>query len=74
MANPALRQKRCEPSVLVGVVSMALLGLGACAADQAKPPAPAVTSDQVRGHTDKAFENLKQEERERAANPGKPSY
>jgi demethoxyubiquinone hydroxylase (CLK1/Coq7/Cat5 family) len=74
MANPALRRKRYEPSLLIGAVSVALLGLGACAAEQAKSPAPAVTSDQVRGHTDKAFENLKQEERERGANTGKPSY
>ena len=43
----------------------------ACASDQPKP-LPQPTPDQVRGHADRAFEKLKQEEQERAAQPPVP--
>lgn len=43
----------------------------ACASDQSKP-LPQPTPDQVRGHADRAFEKLKQEEQERAARPPVP--
>ncbi|MEI8016109.1 MAG: hypothetical protein WCH20_14885 [Nitrospira sp.] len=43
----------------------------ACASDQSKP-LPQPTPDQVRSHADRAFEKLKQEEQERAAQPLAP--
>jgi hypothetical protein len=43
----------------------------ACASDQPKP-LPQPTPDQVRGHADRAFDKLKQEEQERAAQPPAP--
>ncbi len=43
----------------------------ACASDQSKP-LPQPTPDQVRGHADRAFEKLKQEEQEQAAQPPVP--
>jgi len=46
------------------------LGITACASDTPKGPPPP-TPDQVRGHADRTFDKLKQEEQERApqANP-----
>lgn len=52
----------------LAAASMWLLALGGCAGDPPKP-APTVTPEQVRGHADKAFEKLKQEERQRSADP-----
>jgi hypothetical protein len=43
----------------------------ACASDQSKP-LPQPTPDQVRGHADRAFEKLKQEEQGQAAQPPAP--
>ena len=43
----------------------------ACASDEPKP-LPQPTPDQVRSHADRAFEKLKQEEQERAAQPPVP--
>lgn len=57
-----------------GLLGVLLVGLGGCAGEQPKPSSPTVTPDHVRSHADKAFENLKQEERDRAMNPGEPSY
>jgi len=44
----------------------ALLWLTACSSDQPKPMTQP-TPDQVRGHADRAFDKLKQEEQERNA-------
>ncbi|MBH0189088.1 MAG: hypothetical protein HP494_01320 [Nitrospira sp.] len=59
-------------SVAAGLAGLLLLGLGACAGQQSPPPAPTVTSDQVRTHADKAFDKLKQEEQQRGVNPMTP--
>jgi hypothetical protein len=54
------------------VVSLFALSLvTACASDQPKP-LPQPTPDQVRGHADRTFDKLKQEEQERAAQPPAP--
>ncbi len=45
--------------------------LVACSSEQPKPMAQP-TPDQVRGHADRAFDKLKQEEQERAAQPSVP--
>ena len=51
----------------LGVAGLILSGIG-CAGDPPKP-APTVTPEQVRGHADKAFDKLKQEESQRGADP-----
>ena len=61
--------KRWQRATVVSLVSLVMLSVvGACASDAPKGPPPP-TADQVRGHTDRAFEKLKQEEQERAAQP-----
>jgi hypothetical protein len=42
-----------------------LLAMGGCAGETPKP-VPTVTQDQVRSNADKAFKNLKQEQKNRA--------
>jgi len=68
------RQSRIQQrgaAMVVGV--FVLLLITACAHDQPKPLPPS-TPDQVRGHADRTFEKLKQEEQERAAQPATPRY
>ena len=55
-------------SVVVGIVFMMMT---ACSSDQPKPMAQP-TPDQVRGHADRGFDKLKQEERERPTQPPAP--
>jgi hypothetical protein len=49
----------------------ALVMLTACSSHEPKPMAQP-TPDQVRGHADHGFDKLKQEERERGAQPASP--
>lgn len=65
MAREIRRGNGPRVALLVGLMSVVMLSLGGCAGEPPKP-APTVTSDQVRSHADKAFENLKQEEQDRA--------
>ncbi len=58
-------------AMVIGV--FVLLLITACATDQPKP-LPQPTPDQVRGHADRTFEKLKQEEQERGAQPPTPRY
>ena len=61
--------KRWQRATVVSLVSLVMLSVvGACASEAPKGPPPP-TADQVRGHADRAFEKLKQEEQERAAQP-----
>jgi len=57
-------------AMVVGLFVFSLVT--ACASDQPKP-LPQPTPEQVRGHADRAFDKLKQEEQERAAPPPAPS-
>ena len=45
--------------------------ISGCASDAPKPTST-VTPEQVRGHADKAFEKLKQEEQGRSSDPAMP--
>jgi hypothetical protein len=58
-----------------GLVALLLAGLFAavvaCSSDQPKPLAQP-TPDQVRGHADRTFDKLKQEEQERSVQPPAP--
>lgn len=61
-------------SLVVVLSGMVLVNLVGCAGKQPSSPSPTVTQEQVRGHADKAFDKLKQEERDRTADPGAVSY
>jgi hypothetical protein len=58
-----------------GLVTLLMAGLFAavvaCSSDQPKPLAQP-TPEQVRGHADRTFDKLKQEEQERAVPPPAP--
>ncbi len=54
-------------------VGVLLLVMGGCAGE-APRPAPTMTQDQVRSNADKAFEKLKQEEKNRAIDSGVGPY
>ena len=64
--------KKWQRTTVVSLVSLVMFSVvGACASDAPKGSAPP-TADQVRGHADRAFDKLKQEEHERAAQPPVP--
>ena len=64
--------KRWQRTTVAGLMSLVMFSVvGACASDAPKGPPPP-TADQVRSHADRAFEKLKQEEQERAAQPPVP--
>ena len=65
------RSRMLQPGIAVAVGLCVLLLVTACASDQPKP-LPQPTPDQVRGHADRAFDKLKQEEQERAVQPPAP--
>ncbi|NJL16675.1 MAG: hypothetical protein HC938_05205 [Nitrospira sp.] len=50
-----------------------LVSSGGCAADAPKPTST-MTQEQVRDHADKAFDKLKQEEKNRAVGSGVGPY
>ncbi len=64
--------RRWQRITVAGLMSLVMFSvLGACASDAPKGP-PQPTPDQVRGHSDRTFDKLKQEEQERAAQPPVP--
>jgi hypothetical protein len=66
------RRSRMQQGGIAMVVGLfVLLQVAACASNEPKP-LPQPTPDQVRGHADRTFEKLKQEEQERAAQPPVP--
>jgi hypothetical protein len=66
------RWRRAQRNGIVLGIGLCVLSLiTACANDPPKP-LPQPTPDQVRSHADRAFEKLKQEEQERAAQPPVP--
>jgi hypothetical protein len=66
------RRSRMQQGGIAMVVGLfALLQVAACASNEPKP-LPQPTPDQVRGHADRTFDKLKQEEQERAAQPPVP--
>jgi len=56
---------------VVGCLGILLFSLEGCSSDSPKP-APTVTPDQVRSHSDKTFEKLKHEEQNRSTDPTGP--
>ena len=71
MNHQRSRMEQSGSAMVAGL--FVLLLITACASDQPKP-LPQPTPDQVRSHTDRAFEKLKQEEQERAVQPSVPRY
>jgi hypothetical protein len=69
MIHRRSRMRQRGVAMVVGPIVLSLIT--ACASDQPKP-LPQPTPDQVRSHADRAFEKLKQEEQERAAQPPVP--
>ena len=65
------RQSRVQRRVAMIVSLFALSLITACTSNQPKP-LPQPTPDQVRGHADRTFDTLKQEEQERAVRPSMP--
>ena len=64
--------KKYQRIIVLGLCSVVVFSVVvACASDAPKGPPPP-TADQVRSHADRAFEKLKQEEQERAAQPPGP--
>ncbi|HKO29721.1 MAG TPA: hypothetical protein VJU54_01165 [Nitrospiraceae bacterium] len=55
------------------MTGMLVIAMTACSSDQPKPLAQP-TPDQVRGHADRTFDKLKQEEQERPAQPPASRY
>jgi hypothetical protein len=55
-------------SMVCSAMAVLFMILPACSSKEPKPMAQP-TPDQVRGHADHGFDKLKQEERERAAQP-----
>lgn len=74
MAQVIFLMKGAGRCLTVSLAGLVLLGFSGCAGEPAKSAAPPVTPDQVRSHAEKAFGNLKQEEQQRAADPGNTSY
>lgn len=66
MTSGTGRQRSKVHGMMAGLLGLLLAVIGGCAGDPPKP-APAVSSDQVRSHADKSFENLKQEEQTRGS-------
>ncbi|WP_455388335.1 hypothetical protein [Petrachloros mirabilis] len=59
-------------TVTLGILSgILLVAVTACSSEQPKPMAQP-TPDQVRSHSDRTFDKLKQEEQERTAQPAVP--
>ena len=66
------RRSRMQQGGIAMVVGLfVLLQITACASNEPKP-LPQPTPDQVRGHADRTFDKLKQEEQERATQPPVP--
>ena len=62
--------QRAAGYAMAGILFLALAGLFQRPAETLAQPTP----DQVRGHADRAFEKLKQEEQGRTAQPPAPGY
>lgn len=66
------RSRTQQSEAVIFIVGLFVLSLiTACASDQPKP-LPQPTPDQVRGHGDRTFEKLKQEEQESPSRPPLP--
>ena len=65
------QRKRSNNRTGIVLGALAALMFAACSSHEPKPMAQP-TPEQVRGHANQGFDKLKQEERERAAQPPQP--
>ena len=65
------QQVKMEGATGIVLCLAAVLIMTACSSQEPKPMAQP-TPDQVRGHADRGFDKLKQEEQERAVQPAAP--
>lgn len=63
----------CKTGMVVAGIGVLLSVMGGCAGESPRPE-PTMTQDRVRSNTDKAFERLKQEEKNRAVDSGVVPY
>ena len=70
-ARMTVQLKHVEKATGIVLGAVAFLILAACSSHDPKPMVQP-TPDQVRGHADHGFDKLKQEERERGAQPASP--
>ena len=61
--------KRWLRNTVAGLMSLVMASVFVACASETPKGSPTPTVDQVRGHADRTFEKLKQEEQERAAQP-----
>jgi len=73
MLEKAIWRMEWKHGVIATGIGLLMLAMEGCAGEASKP-APTVTQDQVRSHADKAFEKLKQEEKNRAVDSGVVPY
>ena len=73
MERRARKMTRGQRIIGYAMTGMLAMTMTACSSDQPKPLAQP-TPDQVRGHADRAFDKLKQEEQERPAQPPVSRY
>lgn len=64
-------KSRVQMASIGSLMAGLIFGISGCASDAPKPTST-VTPEQVRGHADKAFEKLKQEEQGRSSDPAMP--
>ena len=69
MTDRRSRMREGMTAAMIGLFVYSLVT--ACASDTPKGPPPS-TPDQVRSHSDKTFDKLKQDEQERGTQPSMP--
>jgi len=73
MFTVAMWKLGCRHRWVLPVIGVALVSSGGCAAEAPKPTST-MTQEQVRDHAEKAFDKLKQEEKNRAVGSGVGPY
>ncbi|MDH4083068.1 MAG: hypothetical protein OEV99_06035 [Nitrospira sp.] len=73
MSGNSMRWTRSKNGLIVVVMGIVLVGIDGCAGEAPKP-ASTMTQDQVREHADKAFDKLKQDEKNRTTGSGVAPY
>jgi len=68
MSVIAMQRMLAMRALCAGLAGVLWLVVSGCAGDPPKQ-SPTVTPEQVRGHADKTFDNLKKEEQGRAPDP-----
>lgn len=73
MSRERIERKTDRWCVMMAILGLGVLSVGGCAGDPPKP-ASTMTQDQVKGNADKAFEKLRQEEKNHTSGSGAAAY